>query len=82
MRFLRRIQKTLLIGSAWGAMAFGALVLFAPRAEAYRPILLCGPTYLWVCSGPGGPDILFPGTICEKFVFERKTGLTCVPYGG
>jgi len=60
------------------------MTLTAPSTAAAPggPPLLCGPTYLWVCSGPGGPVVLFPGTICDKILFERQSGLTCVPYGG
>lgn len=80
MNRMRKIGKGLLLSSAFGVLLCGALTLSAPRAEALRPGLLCGPTYLWICSGPGGPDVLFAGTICERIVFERQTGLTCVPY--
>ncbi len=83
MKLIRRLGKVSLIGSTFGALALGVMTLFAPRAEALPPIgPLCGPSILWICSGPGGPDILFGGTICEKIKFEKKTGLTCVPYGG
>lgn len=82
MKTIRRVGKALLFSALSGALVVGVMTASAPRAEALPPILLCGPTYLWVCSGPGGPDVLFAGTICERKVFERQTGLTCVPYGG
>ena len=40
----------------------------------------CGPSLLWVCSG-GGQEVSLDATVCEKFFFERETGLTCVPTG-
>lgn len=83
MNVIRRIGKSLVVGSALGALVLGALALTAPRADAKPPIgPLCGPSYLWECTGPGGPTVLFPGTVCDKIVFERRTGLTCKPYGG
>jgi hypothetical protein len=82
MSIIRRLGKAAFVSSAFAVLVFGATSLFAPRAEAIppHPIFLCGPTYLWVCTGPGGvPEILFPGTLCERARFERRTGLTCVP---
>lgn len=78
---MKRIAKALFVCATFGAMVAGVSNLTAPRAEAI-PIFLCGPSYLWICSGPGGPDILFGGTICDRARFERRTGLTCVPYTG
>lgn len=75
----RRAGRACVATLAGVAMAIGATTLLSSRAEA-RPIFLCGPTYLWVCSGPGGPDVLFAGTICEKVAYEKQTGQTCVPY--
>ena len=80
MRLSRKIGNAFVASFACAALAIGTLTLSSPHAEARPPILLCGPTYLWVCSGPGGPDVLFAGTICEKVAFEKQTGLTCVPY--
>ncbi|MEM7306121.1 MAG: hypothetical protein AAF682_05590 [Planctomycetota bacterium] len=83
MNVTRNFARAVLAGSAFGALVLGTLTLQAPRASALPPIgPLCGPTFLWVCSGPGGPDVLFSGTICEKAKFEKKTGKTCVPYSG
>ena len=83
MKTLGRLAKTLLAGSLSAVLVMGAMTLSAPRADAnavlIHPLLLCGPTILWKCSGIGGPDVLFAGTICKKTRFEHKTGLTCVP---
>ena len=69
-------------GSVVGLAALlGAAVLVQPASARPHPGPLCGPTYLWICSGQG-PDIFFGGTICEKAAFEQSTGLTCVPFGG
>lgn len=81
MKTLRRIGKASFVTAALVATIVGASTVLAPRAEAI-PVLLCGPTYLWACSGPGGPDILFAGTVCERMRFEARTGYTCVPYSG
>lgn len=73
--------KSFVFAGAFGALLLGAMTLTAPRAEARPPIQpLCGPTLLWSCTGVGGPDVLFPGTVCDKITFEKQTGLTCVPY--
>ena len=78
---LRTFATTLFGGVACAALVTGALALTSAPAQALRPIgPLCGPTYQWSCSGPGGPDVLFVGTICDKIRFESKTGLTCVPF--
>ncbi len=82
MKTMRRLGKALVVSSLSAVLALGVMTLASPRAEALPPVLLCGPTFLWSCSGPGGPDVLFPGTICEKRIFERQTGLTCVPFSG
>lgn len=81
MKALRRMASTLVAGSTLAAFLLGGLALTSAPAQA-GPVLLCGPTILWICSGPGGPDVLFGGTICEKARYEKKTGRTCVPYGG
>lgn len=81
MKSARRLARASLVAAAFAAVVLGASTLFAPRAEAI-PIFLCGPTLLWECSGPGGPDVLFAGTTCERARFERRSGLTCVPYSG
>lgn len=78
---IRRLLKASFATAAVGVLTIGASSLFAPRAEAV-PIFLCGPSYLWSCSGVGGPDILFAGTVCDRIRFERRTGLTCVPFAG
>ncbi len=82
MKTIRRLGRALLVSGLSAVLVAGAMTAAAPRAEALPPILLCGPTFLWICSGPGGPDVLFPGTICERRIFERQTGLTCVPFTG
>jgi len=79
MRSWQRLVKGLTALGVCAAIGVGMVGVLTPEAEA-RPILLCGPTYLWVCSGPGGPDVLFAGTICERAAFEKQTGLSCVPY--
>ena len=75
-----RVVKAALASCVVLAIAIGVGALISSKVEA-RPgvVLLCGPTYQWSCSGPGGPDVLFIGTVCDKFRFERKTGLTCTP---
>jgi len=82
MRLVRRIGSMLLGGSTLGALALGALTLTASPARAFPPVLLCGPTLLWYCTGPSGPKYLFSGTVCEMRIFERRTGTSCVPYTG
>lgn len=83
MNLVRKFGSSLLAGSAALALVLGGMALTANPAQALRPPgPLCGPTILWICSGPGGPKVLFGGTICEKARFEKETGLTCVPYGG
>lgn len=84
MSVARRIAKSALVGSLSVILVLGAMNLTAPSAKAFPfpPVPLCGPSILWVCTGPGGPAVLFGGTICEKAKFEKKTGLTCVPFGG
>lgn len=83
MNRLSRFGK-IAFGSVVGlAAVLGAAVLVQPAsAGGPRGGPMCGPTILWICSGPGGPDVLFGGTICEKAAFEQSTGLTCVPYTG
>ena len=78
---LKRLGKLLLGMAATAPLVLGAMTLTAPVADA-KPILLCGPTLLWVCKAVGGPEILFPGTVCEKRLFERQTGYRCEPYKG
>jgi len=77
---MSKTRKIVLGGLVLTAVVIGVTALLPTEAEA-RPIggPLCGPTYQWSCSGPGGPDILFVGTVCDKIKFERKTGLTCTP---
>ena len=81
---LRRLGKALLVSLLSAVLVMGTMTLSAPRAEAVHPIpiFLCGPTILWACSGIGGPDVLFAGTICDKVRFERISGKTCVPFRG
>lgn len=79
MNALRKLGSALLPASALAALVLGGIALTASPAEAGRPIgPLCGPTYLWLCSGPGG-EVLFAGTVCDKARFEKQTGMTCVP---
>jgi len=82
MSFVRRFKKHALVCATFGALVLGATSLFAPRAEALpgHPVLLCGPTFQWSCSGAGGPEILFIGTLCEARRFQRRTGLSCVSF--
>ena len=73
-------QKAVVASFVLAVVAVGVTALVSSPAEARPPIgPLCGPTYQWSCSGPGGPDYLFIGTVCDKIRFERKTGLTCTP---
>lgn len=80
MKRISRSNKVMFATATLIAAAFCAIAFTQP-AKARPPIPgpLCGPTLQWSCSGPGGPDVLFIGTKCDKFQFERKTGLTCVP---
>jgi hypothetical protein len=76
----RNFGLSIAVGLMIATLAIGGVLLTSPTAEAVTPPLLCGPTILWVCSGPGGPDVLFGGTVCEKEAYEKETGRTCVPY--
>ena len=79
-----RITRVLLAGTVLAATAFGGVSLASSRSTlGFIPITpLCGPSFLWSCSKIGGPEFLFGGTVCEKIIFERRTGTTCVPFGG
>ncbi len=77
MKRLNRFGRGLAACSLLGAMAVGAATLATPRAEA-RPILLCGPTYQWICTLPGGEVVPFGGTICEMLEFEKRKHADCV----
>ena len=74
-------RKLTLAGLALTLATISLIAFLSSEAEARPPVggPMCGPTYQWSCSGPGGPDILFIGTVCEKRKYERKTGLTCTP---
>lgn len=77
------------IGSLWkfgmvalvgAAMVSGTLTLSGAPAVASPPAPDCGPTRQWICETPGCPYCpiyLFEGTICEKNVYERRTGRVC-----
>ena len=82
MDALRKFGQALVVGAASCALVFGALTATGSQSEAMPIGPLCGPTLQWSCSGIGGPDILYVGTVCDKIRFEKKTGLTCVPFGG
>ena len=82
MKLVRRIASTVFAGSTLAALVLGGIALTSTPARAARPGPLCGPTILWICTGPGGQSVLFGGTVCEKVRFEKRTGATCVPYGG
>lgn len=82
MKTLRSLGLPLLAGLVLVALVLVGVLCTSTPVEARPPGPECGPTYLWVCSGPGGPDVLFGGTVCEKAAYEKETGLTCVPYGG
>lgn len=84
MMNLKRVGKSFVICSACAAFILSAVALTSSPADARPPIgPLCGPDILWICSFPDGSDsVLFGGTICDKFRFEHKTGLTCVPFTG
>ena len=80
MKRIGRSGKFVLAGVSGLAMLLAALVLFGPgnkEANAFPIRPLCGPSYIWKCSGPGG-DVTFFGTICDKFQYEQATGSTCV----
>ena len=81
MKLVRRMASTLFAFSALGALVVGGIALASAPAEAGQEPL-CGPTFQWICSGPGGPDVLFEGTVCERNDFEKESGLECKPYGG
>ena len=83
MSLVSRFSK-IAFGSVVGLAALvGAAVLVQPASGA-RPIPgpLCGPTILFICSAPDQDDVLVGLTICEVAAFEKKTGLTCEPFGG
>ena len=83
MKLVRRMGTTMFAGSTLAALVLGGLALTSSPAHAgRRPGPLCGPTYLWICSGNGQEGVLFGGTICEKNQFEQQTGMHCVPYAG
>jgi|GEM_PF-1956378 len=67
-----------------GIGAMLAATAFVQPASAARPIPgpLCGPTILFLCTGDNGEEVLVGLTRCEVDKFEKKTGLTCEPYGG
>jgi len=73
-----KLPKTLFAGSVFAALVLGVGALTAPAASA-RPVLLCGPAFMWSCSAPGGPNVLFAGTLCEARLYEMQTGQTCTP---
>jgi len=80
MRKLSSSGKIAFASVALFAAVLGTMALVQSASARPHPPLLCGPTYQWSCSGPGGPDRLFIGTICEKNDYEAKTGFTCVPF--
>ena len=76
MSRLSRIRTRGLTAVASVAVGAGALTLAAP-ASGQGPIgPLCGPTYQWVCTNLAN-KVLFGGTVCEKEIFERRTGRVC-----
>ena len=80
-RFFLR-GRVLFAGISFVAVLVGAAVLLGPatdEADAFGPVgpPLCGPTYLWNCTGGGIPDVQFAGTKCDKFAHEQATGQTC-----
>lgn len=83
MRKLSPSGKIALASVAVIAAVLGTTALVQSASAKGRPgggpPLLCGPTFQWSCSGVGGPDRLFIGTVCEKDDFEQESGLTCVP---
>lgn len=85
MSLVSRFSK-IAFGSVVGLAALvGAAVLVQPASGARPgggPPLLCGPTIFFVCSAPGEDDVFVGLTICEVAAFEKKTGLTCEPFGG
>lgn len=79
---MSRKRKTVLSALVLVALAIGVTALISSQAAAFGPVggPQCGPHYRWSCSGPGGPDVLFFGTVCDKLVFEQQTGLTCTAF--
>ncbi len=79
---LQRLGRLLFAGALSGALLVGTMTLATPPAQAAvgaHPILLCGPSFQWSCSGVGGPSYPFFAPICMKHRFGRRTGLTCTP---
>lgn len=81
-----RFGKFVFASVAGIAAVLGAAVAVQPASGASDAKLggprggpMCGPTYLWVCSGVG-PDVLIGLTICEKITYEEETGRTCLPF--
>ena len=83
---MNRLSKQLVIVAALGLVVAAGVVALAQPAAAGPgrpgPILLCGPTYLWNCDMPFGPDYQIAATRCEIRQFERATGATCVIAAG
>ncbi|MCA9281676.1 MAG: hypothetical protein H6812_04055 [Phycisphaeraceae bacterium] len=60
-----------------GACALAATTLASSKAEAF-PVLLCGPSFQWICTDDSGVKIPFVGTICDARQFERRNHVVCV----
>lgn len=77
MKLVHRFARALFAGSTLAALVVGGLALTSSPALAVPPEPDCGPTFTWICTGPGGP-VEFEGTVCEKNAFQKQTGLRCV----
>lgn len=62
----------------------GLAVLASSQTYALKPPgPECGPTYQWICVVPNCPEcfeVYFQGTICDKTVFELRTGRVCTAF--
>jgi len=76
---MKRNDRRLTSAAAFVACAVGALAattLTSSRADAH-PVLLCGPSFQWICTNDECAKIPFVGTICDARIFERKNGVVC-----
>jgi hypothetical protein len=74
---INKLVKGVLALAVGAVVVFGASTLTAQPATA-GPILLCGPTFMWICKLPDGTVVPFNGTVCEKLQYEKLKGARCV----
>jgi hypothetical protein len=80
MRKLGTTVKGGLLALAGLAIVVAVAPLAHSQAEAAKIEPECGPTRQWTCTAcPDCYEVPFEGTVCEKEVFEKKTGLVCSP---